>query len=229
MPNYREFILFDYCTGVRERVTIEQVAGYTGLSKRQLWMLKYKQRPIYSIHSYLLDNTAKLRDFKRLMSNHPQLDGELWKSYRQYSISSSGRIKDSKGNFMLPALNGGTVKIVFSNRDAKILHRLVYKLFIGPLGDNEAIVHINGNNRDCEASNLKKIPLGMQCKHYGKKTQPIVRIDDMGEVEYFGSIGECAKKSYVGVNTVSKGLRDGLEHCGFYFYYESEYKGDKYA
>jgi hypothetical protein len=89
----------------------------------------------------------------------PDLPGEEWRDVAgsKAEVSCFGRIRSSRGVVTTPAvaINGYcTVQIDGKHR---LVHRLVYESFVGPIPDGEEIDHRNGDPSDNCITNLESV------------------------------------------------------------------------
>lgn len=99
------------------------------------------------------------------------LPGEIWKKYKNYLVSSYGRIRHSiKNNFLRPSLTCGYYKVRLSENglvEDIMIHKLVWKLFSTSNVENQdgyIIDHIDGNKLNNNIENLRQISLSDNVK-----------------------------------------------------------------
>ena len=103
---------------------------------------------------------------------------EIWKSYKNYLISSYGRVRHSvKNNLLRPSIIGGYYKVRLSNNglvEDVLLHKMVWRLFSDyDMPDNNSVIdHIDGNKLNNNINNLRKISKSqnVQAAFYEQKT-----------------------------------------------------------
>lgn len=106
------------------------------------------------------------------------LPNEEWKQYKNYLVSSCGRVRHKKNNNLLkPSLACGYYKVRLSNNglaEDYLIHKLVWELFSNcDIPDyNTVIDHIDGNKLNNNINNLRKITLSENVKAalYEQKT-----------------------------------------------------------
>ena len=160
------------------------------------------------------------------------LPNEIWKSYKNYFVSSLGRVRHKvKNNLLKPSLTCGYWKVRLS-QDGQVqdhmIHQLVWELFSDrPKAENEVIDHIDGNKLNNSIDNLRAITLSENVKSalYTTKTNKTAKavkqysID--GEfIQEFPSVAIAAKELNLDSSTISKVCRGiNKTHGGFIFKY----------
>jgi hypothetical protein len=93
---------------------------------------------------------------------------EIWKRVAwlpRYEVSNMGRVRDSTtGRIKLPTIAAETGFPVVnlysvSGTNVRNVHSIVAEAFVGPRAPGDMVVHIDGNRRNCAASNLRYEPL----------------------------------------------------------------------
>ena len=161
------------------------------------------------------------------------LPNEEWKQYKNYLVSSCGRVKHKKNNNLLkPSLACGYYKVRLSNNglaEDYLIHKLVWELFSNcDIPDyNTVIDHIDGNKLNNNINNLRKITLSENVKAalYEQKTNSSAKrvgqysLD--GELlNVFVSTRKAAEELNLDSSTISKVCRGkNKTHGGFIFKY----------
>ncbi|QIG60064.1 endonuclease [Dishui Lake large algae virus 1] len=94
---------------------------------------------------------------KRVVENHNNLEGEIWKvidTQPNYMISNKGRVKNINTQKVLPCNLANYVEVKFSDGRAKV-HRLVAKAFLSDYTDECVINHKDGNRHNNVVENLE--------------------------------------------------------------------------
>lgn len=161
------------------------------------------------------------------------LPNEEWKQYKNYLVSSYGRVRHIKNNNLLkPSLACGYYKVRLSNNglaEDYLIHKLVWELFSDyDIPDyNTVIDHIDGNKLNNNINNLRKITLSENVKAalYEQKTNSSAKrvgqysLD--GELlNVFASTRIAAEELNLDSSTISKVCRGkNKTHGGFIFKY----------
>ena len=161
------------------------------------------------------------------------LPNEEWKQYKNYLVSSCGRVRHKKNNNLLkPSLACGYYKVRLSNNglaEDYLIHKLVWELFSNcDIPDyNTVIDHIDGNKLNNNINNLRKITLSENVKAalYEQKTNSSAKrvgqysLD--GELlNVFVSTRKAAEELNLDSSTISKVCRGkNKTHGGFIFKY----------
>ena len=160
------------------------------------------------------------------------LPNEIWKPYKNYFVSSLGRVRHSiKNNLLKPSLACGYYKVRLS-QDGQVqdhmIHHLVWDLFSEQTKtENEIIDHIDGNKLNNSIDNLRLISLSENVKAaiYTTKTnktaKPVKQYSIDGEfIQEFPSVAIAAKELNLDSSTISKVCRGvNKTHGGFIFKY----------
>ena len=161
------------------------------------------------------------------------LPNEEWKQYKNYLVSSCGRVRHKKNNNLLkPSLACGYYKVRLSNNglaEDYLIHKLVWELFSNcDIPDyNTVIDHVDGNKLNNNINNLRKITLSENVKAalYEQKTNSSAKrvgqysLD--GELlNVFVSTRKAAEELNLDSSTISKVCRGkNKTHGGFIFKY----------
>lgn len=217
------YYIFDPITQEKREITYKKLSGITGLDKITLYGYKNDVRKIQCINCYFLkeDITRKELD---ILAQKEVIEKEIWKpikgTVRKYECSDCGRVRE--------ILEDGTYKIlhivqkkmgayVCIDKKTIILSRLIYKTFSCKDVKNKFIYHKDGNKSNncyynlCEESEWKNIR-----KLANPRAVPVVRINqETGEKEYFESMTEAAKESFVSPSLVSLAVKQGEIRGGY--------------
>ena len=217
------YYIFDPITQEKREITYKKLSGITGLDKSTLYGYKNDVRKIRCINCYFLkgDITRKELD---VLAQKEVIEKEIWKpikgTVRKYECSDWGRVRE--------ILEDGTYKIlhivqkkmgayVCIDKKTIILSRLIYKTFSCKDVKNKFIYHKDGNKSNncyynlCEESEWKNIR-----KLATPRDKPVIRIDPVtGEKEYFESMTEAAKESFVSPSLVSLAVKQGEIRGGY--------------
>ena len=217
------YYIFDPITQEKREITYKKLSGITGLDKSTLYGYKNDVRKIQCINCYFLkgDITRKELD---VLAQKEVIEKEIWKpikgTVRKYECSDWGRVRE--------ILEDGTYKIlhivqkkmgayVCIDKKTIILSRLIYKTFSCKDVKNKFIYHKDGNKSNncyynlCEESEWKNIR-----KLATPRDKPVIRIDPVtGEKEYFESMTEAAKESFVSLSLVSLAVKQGEIRGGY--------------
>ena len=160
------------------------------------------------------------------------LPGEVWKPYKQYLVSSEGRVRNTKRNNLLkPVITCGYYKVRLSENNLVqdwLIHRLVYAIFNDDFDfSNYVIDHIDGNKLNNNINNLRKISNSENVLSalYTIKTnssaKAVEQYDSNGNlIATFASVREAAKHLNLDSSTISKVCRGvNKTHGGFIFKY----------
>lgn len=100
------------------------------------------------------------------------VDNEKWlphPKYKQYLVSSSGRIKGFEGRLkklVLDKTGYFTVGISHKGRAHTYkVHRLVLETHVSPRPDGLVCAHLNGNSQDNRLENLRWVTQAENCRH----------------------------------------------------------------
>lgn len=87
---------------------------------------------------------------------------ELWRpvvGYLAYEVSSLGRVRSSLrgGRILRPGASTrfGHMSVVLGRGNTRLVHSLVMAAFVGPRPDGADILHLDGNARNNDLTNLK--------------------------------------------------------------------------
>lgn len=159
------------------------------------------------------------------------LPGENWAEYKNYYVSSCGRIRHkTKNNLLKPSITCGYYKVRLSEKgmvEDVMIHKLVYQLFCGAIDDKKVIDHIDGNKLNNNINNLRQITLSenVYAALYETKTNSsakmVYQFDLSGNfIQSFHSTREAAEKLHLDASTISKVCRGkNKTHGGFIFKY----------
>lgn len=217
------YYIFNPITQEKREITYKKLSGITGLDKSTLYGYKNDVRKIQCINCYFLkeDITRKELD---ILAQKEVIEKEIWKpikgTVRKYECSDCGRVREK--------MEDGTYKIlhivqkkmgayVCIDKKTIILSRLIYKTFSCKDVKNKFIYHKDGNKSNncyynlCEESEWKNIR-----KLATPRDKPVIRIDPVtGEKEYFESMTEAAKESFVSPSLVSLAVKQGEIRGGY--------------
>ena len=161
------------------------------------------------------------------------LPNEEWKQYKNYLVSSYGRVRHGKNNNLLrPSLACGYYKVRLSNDglvEDCLIHKLVWNLFSTyDMPDSNTIIdHIDGNKLNNNINNLRKITLSenVRAALYEQKTnssaKKVGQYSLDGEfLNEFVSTRAAAEALSLDSSTISKVCRGkNKTHGGFIFKY----------
>lgn len=185
------------------------------------------------------ENTKHWHDNKDKKINKPleyykeDLPNEIWKPYKNYLISSEGRIRHAtKNNILKPSITCGYYKVRLSNDglvEDCLIHKLVWKLFsIYDMPDSDTVIdHIDGNKLNNSINNLRKIYFSDNVKAalYEQKTnksaKKVAQYSLTGEfLNEYPSAAEAARTLNLDSSTITKVCRGkNKTHGGFIFKY----------
>ena len=160
------------------------------------------------------------------------LPNEIWKEYKNYYISSYGRVRNKiKNNLLKPSLTCGYYKVRLSDNglvEDYMVHKLVYKIFNGEYDQNKYIIdHIDGNKLNNNINNLRLLTVSenSNAAFYETKTnssaKPVAQYSLDGKlINTFLSARLAAKALNLDSSTISKVCRGkNKTHGGFIFKY----------
>lgn len=161
------------------------------------------------------------------------LPDEIWKQYKNYLVSSYGRIRhQTKNNLLKPSMACGYYKVRLSNNGLVkdyLIHKLVWKLFSDcDIPDSDLIIdHIDGNKLNNNINNLRKISKSENVKAalYEQKTnalaKQVIQYSLNGEyIATYPSAAEAARRLNLDSSTITKVCRKkNKSHGGFMFKY----------
>lgn len=160
------------------------------------------------------------------------LEGEEWKEFKNYLISSKGRIRHKiKNNILKPSLTCGYYKVRLSKNglvEDYMIHQLVYKVFVGDYDKTKYIIdHIDGNKLNNEIENLRLLTPSENTKaalyetKTNKNAKKVGQYDLNGKfIKEFNSTREAASQLNLDSSTISKVCRGiNKTHGGFIFKY----------
>lgn len=180
-------------------------------------------------HQLKQENKVQKREYYK-----KDLPDEEWKEYKNYLVSSCGRIRRKNTNNLLrPSITGGYYKVRLSENglvEDVFIHKLVYKLFIDDTDfDTKKFIidHIDGNKLNNKVNNLRKISLSenVLAALYQQKTnssaKKVAQYDLNGNfIAEFPSAKEAARVLNLDSSTISKVCRGkNKTHGGFIFKY----------
>ena len=186
------------------------------------------------------DNTFQWHSNKKKNIVQPReyyqedLPDEEWKEYKNYLVSSCGRVRRKNTNNLLrPSITGGYYKVRLSENglvEDVFIHKLVYKLFIDDNDfDNKKFIidNIDGNKLNNCVANLRKISLSenVLAALYTQKTnssaKKVAQYDlNNNFIAEFPSAKEAARVLNLDSSTISKVCRGkNKTHGGFIFKY----------
>lgn len=160
------------------------------------------------------------------------LKNEQWKIYKNYFVSSKGRIRHKiKNNLLKPSIACGYYKVRLSEKglvEDCMVHQLVYQLFGSEkITENKVIDHIDGNKLNNDIDNLRLITLSENVLNalYQQKTnsseKEVYQYDLNGKfIQKFPSAAEAARQLKLDSSTITKVCRGkNKTHGGFVFKY----------
>ena len=185
------------------------------------------------------ENTKHWHENNEIVKNRPieyykeDLPDEVWKSYKNYLVSSKGRVRHTiKNNILRPSIACGYYKVRLSNNglvEDCLIHKLVWKLFSTyDMPDNNTVIdHIDGNKLNNDINNLRKVFVSDNVKAalYEQKTnktvKPVAQYALNGEfLKEYPSAAEAARCLNLDSSTISKVCRGkNKTHGGFIFKY----------
>lgn len=187
----------------------------------------------YSENSYHWHQTDNKRINRPTEYYIEDLPNEIWKQYKNYLISSYGRVRHSvKNNLLKPSIICGYYKVRLSNDglvEDYLIHKLVWKLFSDyDMPDSDSVIdHIDGNKLNNNISNLRKISKSENVKAalYEQKTNASAKQVHQYSLkdEYiatYPSAAEAARQLNLDSSTITKVCRGkNKTHGGFIFKY----------
>ena len=160
------------------------------------------------------------------------LEGEIWKNFDNYYVSSLGRIRHAyKNNLLKPSLTSGYYKVRLSNDGLVkdyMVHKLVYTIFTNDCDlEGYVIDHIDGNKLNNSIDNLRKITKSenVNAAYYTQKTNSSTKeVQQLSKdgvlINTFPSAAEAARQLNLDGSTISKVCRGvNKSHGGFVFKY----------
>ena len=161
------------------------------------------------------------------------LPNELWKPYKNYLISSCGRVRHkTKNNLLRPSITCGYYKVRLSNNglvEDCLVHKLVWILFSDyDMPDSSSVIdHIDGNKLNNNINNLRKILKSENVKAalYEQKTnssaKEVLQYSLQGDyLATYPSAAEAARQLNLDPSTITKVCRGkNKTHGGFIFKY----------
>lgn len=175
-----------------------------------------------------------LQQTRRPMEYYKEdLPNEEWKPYKNYLVSSLGRVRHSnKNNILRPSIACGYYKVRLSNNglvEDCMLHHLVWKLFSNEpeYSDNMVIDHIDGNKLNNSIYNLRLITKSENifAALYDTKTNKAAKVVVQYDLQdnYIATFPSAAAAArYLGLDssTITKVCRgQNKTHGGFKFKY----------
>ena len=185
------------------------------------------------------DNASHWHQLSEKKTNQPSeyyvedLPNEFWKPYKNYLISSHGRVRHKiKNNLLRPSIACGYYKVRLSNDglvEDCLIHKLVWTLFsdYDMPDDSSVIDHIDGNKLNNNINNLRKISKSENVKAalYEQKTNSsakiVIQYSLQGEyLATYPSAAEAARQLNLDSSTITKVCRGkNKTHGGFIFKY----------
>ena len=160
------------------------------------------------------------------------LPTEIWKEYKNYLVSSLGRVRHKeKNNLLRPSLTCGYYKVRLSNNglvEDYMVHKLVYLVFKGTYDDKKYIIdHINGNKLDNSITNLRLLTISENAEAALYETKTNTSAKSVGQysldgelINIFPSVRIAAKELNLDSSTISKVCRGkNKTHGGYTFKY----------
>ena len=186
------------------------------------------------------ENTKHWKDNSNVIRRQTEyykedLPNEIWKEFKNYYVSSLGRIRNkAKNNLLKPSLACGYYKVRLSDNglvNDYMIHQLVYKLFKGDYDKNNFIIdHIDGNKLNNDINNLRLLTNSenAHAAFYETKTnssaKKVAQYDLNGNfIKSFPSARVASKELNLDSSTISKVCRGkNKTHGGFIFKYIEE-------
>lgn len=159
------------------------------------------------------------------------LPNEEWKEYKNYFVSSCGRVRHKiKNNLLRPSLACGYYKVRLSENGLvydEMVHQLVYKVFKGEYEKGYIIDHIDGNKLNNNINNLRVITQSENTLSALYETKTNSSAKKVGQydldgnfIQSFPSTKEAARQLNLDSSTISKVCRGkNKTHGGFIFKY----------
>lgn len=150
------------------------------------------------------------------------------KEFPHYGVTKDGRVYSYHNNMFMktPCMKSGYPEVKLNEngkRTVRAVHRLIAVTFIpNPLNKRE-VNHINGDKIDNSVENLEWVTPKENINHafntgLNQCNMPVVAIDEQGnEVYRFRSQGEAARELNFDQRLISRAIRKGYRHKGFYW------------
>lgn len=160
------------------------------------------------------------------------LPNEIWKQYKNYYVSSLGRIRHIvKNNLLRPSLTCGYYKVRLSENGMTqdiMIHKLVWQIFDGrDIPENYVIDHIDGNKLNNSIDNLRLLSLQdnvLSALYFQKTNKTAKRVGQYSKngefIKEFLSAAAAARELGLDPSTITKVCRGkNKSHGGFVFKY----------
>lgn len=203
-----QLYLYDPRYNLKTPITAKELSEKGILGGSNIYTYKSKRKKINKINKYIIDDSFKSTDLKKLYCKEVY-DDERWATVTEYDceykISNYGRIKriyKTKEVFLLPCMKKkiGYLYVKFKKNNKFIpvkVYKLVAKYFLDNTNNEKYVVHINGIKHDDRACNLEYISKQQLGKIYGCDacSVPVYKIDNMNFeiIDTFRSGREAAK------------------------------------